>query len=104
MTIIAWNIEGLQAKIDCNSTYDLLNNHDIIILGETHTLTTFNYSLKFDNYEVHHSPAQKFTRHGRPSGGLAVLIRKDLIKHTEVIDTKTDSIIAIKIKKGGTHD
>lgn len=96
---VSWNIEGLIDKLNLQGFVDFLKSFDIITLGETFTLPTFNFEIKFDDYFYIHSPAKKFSRLGRPSGGLVVLVKKKWRKYIKVIDTKKNHIIAFKINK-----
>ena len=67
--ILSWNVEGLTDKLDQEETCEFLNTFDILCLGETFTGANFNCSIKFEDYIPLQSPAKRFSRLGRVSGG-----------------------------------
>ena len=67
-----WNIEGLRNKIDLNP--DLFEQSDLLLLTETFATTEKQLGTHF----VYHSLEKKNQKRGRPSGGLAIAIRKNL--------------------------
>ena len=94
-----WNVEGLYEKLHLPSLCEFVESLDIAGLSETFTLPGFNFSLKFPNHFALHCPATKYTKLGRPSGGIVLLIRKTLQKYIELVDTQISHVLAIKIKK-----
>ena len=94
-----WNIEGLYEKLNFEGLCDYMQTFDILGLGETFTLPGFDFSIKFPDHLGLHCPAKKYTKLGRPSGGLVLLIRKSLAKYREIVETNISHVLAIKIKK-----
>ena len=94
-----WNVEGLYEKLHMSSLCDFIQSLDIAGLGETFTLPGFDFTIKFPNHYALHCPATKYTRLGRPSGGIVLLIKKTLYKYIEIVDTQISHVLAIKIKK-----
>lgn len=99
LSCLSWNIEGLLEKINTDDFLDFIKKFDFVILGETFTLPTFNFDIKFPEFIHLHSPAKKFTRLGRPSGGLVLLLRKELQRYCTIITTTISHILAIRIDK-----
>ena len=94
-----WNVEGLYEKLHLTSLCEFIESLDIAGLSETFTLPGFDFNVKFPNHFALHCPATKYTKLGRPSGGLVLLIRKTLRKYIELVDTQISHVLAIKIKK-----
>ena len=99
LTLLSWNIESLLDKICLDGFCDFIKQFDIIGLGETYTNKNFDFSKKFNDYEVKHSPAESFSRLGRPSGGLVLLIKKSILNMIEFVETGISHIIGLRIKK-----
>ena len=96
---LSWNVEGLLEKINTDDFLEFLKKFDILILGETFTLPRFNFEIKFPEYFHEHSPAKKYNRFGRPSGGIVLLIRKELKKFCKILATNTSHVLAVRIDK-----
>ena len=94
-----WNIEGLYEKLNFDGLCDFVQTFDILGLGETFTLPGFDFGIKFPDHLALHCPAKKYTKLGRPSGGLVLLIRKTLAPFIEIVETNISHVLAIKIKK-----
>ena len=94
-----WNIEGLYEKLNFDGLCDFLQTFDVLGLGETFTLPGFDFSIKFPDHLALHCPAKKYSKLGRPSGGLVLLIRKTLAPFIEIVETNISHVLAIKIKK-----
>ena len=94
-----WNIEGLYEKLNFEGLCDFLQTFDILGLGETFTLPGFDFGVKLPDHVALHCPAKKYSKLGRPSGGLVLLIRKTLAPFIEIVETNLSHVLAIKIKK-----
>ena len=94
-----WNVEGLYEKLHLNDLCEFIASIDIIGLGETFTLAGFDFNLKFPDHFALHCPATKYSKYGRPSGGLVILIRKTLEQYIKIIDTHISHVFALKINK-----
>ena len=95
---LTWNMQSLFDKISLQGICDFIGTFDIICLCETFTLPSFDFSIKFEDFIPIHSPAEKFTTTGRPSGGLVTLIRKELEEFIQVIHTNVSHVICFKLK------
>ena len=96
---LCWNIEGLLEKLNTDDLLEFLKKFDILILGETFTLPSFNFEIKFSDYFHVHCPAKKYNRMGRPSGGIVLLIRKEIQRFCKVISSNISHILAVRIDK-----
>ena len=76
-----------------------MQTFDILGLGETFTLPGFDFGIKFPEHAALHCPAKKYSKLGRPSGGLVVLIRKNLAPFIEIVETNLSHVLAVKLKK-----
>ena len=94
-----WNVEGLYEKLHLQDLCEFIASFDIIGLGETFTLKNFDFSIKFPNHFALHCPATKYSKYGRPSGGLVILIKKTLEKYIKIVDTNISHVLALKINK-----
>ena len=66
-------------KLGLDGFCDFIKSYDIIGLGETFTNTNFDFSIKFKDFVIKHCPAENFSHLGRPSGGLVLLIKNQLV-------------------------
>ena len=94
-----WNVEGLYEKLNLDGLCEFIQSHDVIGLGETFTLPNFDFSVKFPEHFALHCPATKFSKLGRPSGGIVLLIRKTLEEYIDIVETNLSHVLAIKISK-----
>ena len=94
-----WNVEGLYEKLHLNDLCEFIESFDIIGLGETFTLPGFDFGMKFPEHHALHCPATKYSKLGRPSGGLVLLIKKKIEKFVQIIDTQISHVLAIKVNK-----
>ena len=93
------NVEGLSAKL-CESDYvEFMHQHDIFCAQETFTHENFDFSIYFKNYETFHKPAVKLKEKGRRSGGIAVFIKKMLMKYITPITCDADTVLAFHVDK-----
>ena len=99
LKFLNWNLEGLLEKINLDGFCDFINSFHIIGLGETFTNSNFDFSIKFKDFDAIHCPAEQFSHHGRPSGGLVLLVKKTLKDMVEKIETGISHVLSIKIKK-----
>ena len=99
LTFGFWNVEGLYEKLHLSDLCEFIQSLDIIGLGETFTLPGFKFDIKFPDHYALHCPATKYSKYGRPSGGIVLLIRKTLRKFIKIIDTQLSHVLAIRINK-----
>ena len=96
---LIWNMDSLFDKISLQGICDFIGSFHVACLAETFTLPNFDFNIKFDNFIQIHCPAEKFTSTGRPSGGLVVLIKKELEEYIKIIQTNISHILCFKLKK-----
>ena len=94
-----WNVEGLYEKLSFDGLCNFIQSFDILGLGETFTLPGFNFDIKFPDHLALHCPAKKYSKLGRPSGGLVLLIKKTIAPFIDIVETDLSHVLAIKIKK-----
>jgi hypothetical protein len=71
-TLGSWNIGGVHAKLRDIDIRLHLAGYDVILFQETQTIRDFT----FPSHDVWHIPGVRNEARGRPSGGLAILTRK----------------------------
>ena len=83
LNIAAWNVHGIQKKLDIVEFVDRITSFDITFLVETWYVN----NLELPNSYVYCKHASKITgkRRGRHSGGLAVVVKKNLKPGFKVI-------------------
>lgn len=72
---------------------------DILLLSETFTLPTFDFSVYFSDFITLHSPGVKLSKMGHVSGGIVMLINKKLSEYIHIIDTKFDNLLCCSLSK-----
>jgi hypothetical protein len=68
-------------------------------LTETFLDLSFDFSGVFNDYLKFHAPARKMSYHGRNSGGVLLLVRKNLEQKVKEIKLGCDNTLAIRIDK-----
>ena len=93
------NVDGLEKKLKDKSFIDLVNKHDIICLLETFIIEITNYLSFFKDCDYFFKPAIKLSEKGRPSGGVIVLVKKNVsdLLHIEHIAHNFNNIICLKM-------
>ena len=91
-----WNICGLRNKTNDIEFLNCINDVDICILVET----WLHEDIEITGFSSHHLHAEKKSnRHGRYSGGVTVLIRKDIRKHFSRVHEKCKYGVWLKTNK-----
>ena len=99
LSYLAWNVEGLLDKLEDDEFYEFITNHDICCLSETFTRFSFDFNIKFKDYIYSHCEAVKYSHMGRASGGLLMLIKKDITEFVQIIETNAQNILGIVLSK-----
>ncbi len=109
ITICTWNIQGAfskgsgeqtDVKTDFHSVKKFLHKHSIICLTETWANESTVTALSCKGYELFHSCRKtKHKNAKKESGGVAVLIRKDLTPHIKINKSLSDDILWIKVNQ-----
>ena len=87
-------------KVKDSSFLNLINNYHIVCLYETFIIDIEIVKDVIKDAEVFFKPAVKLSQHGRPSGGVIIII-KNLIKKVfsiNMINHDFDNIVCIKLK------
>ena len=96
---MCWNIEGLLGKMLDPDFVEYITSFDICCLCETFTSNLFDFNIHFKDFLVFHCPAVKFTRKGRASGGVILLIKNSLADYVQCIDTHIESVLCVRFSK-----
>ena len=76
ISVISWNMHG-DALNKRPVIEEFLRNHDVLCLQEHFLIECNKELLEFpDSHVLYFSPAKRLLSHGRPSGGIATLVRK----------------------------
>lgn len=95
---MTYNIEGLRNVYDCEIRA-YIEKFDIVLLVETFSVTF--PSLIFPLYDVFLSPGLKVSDAvtGRLSGGVALLVKKEISHFVERVETEYDNCVVLKLAK-----
>ena len=82
VSILSYNIHGLENKCLFTEFFEYVKSHDVIVLLETHICNDkiANFEHYFNNYYLYWKPAIKNSRYGRASGGSMIGVHKELCK------------------------
>ena len=96
-TFLHWNIEGLKQKIFDKEFISFVTSYNFVCLVETFVETlSFN---PFTGYETFYAPSVKWTRDGRPSGGVLCLIRQELLPFVKQVKVNVGNVLLFIIDK-----
>ena len=96
------NVCGLKSKLSCPELHEYISSYDIIGMAETKFKeidVTFNDYHTIENipgYSFYHK-ARK-SRHGKVSGGIAIIIKNSIKEKVEIVETDNDYILWCKFK------
>ena len=93
------NVENLIAKLNEPDFVSYIKSFDIFCTLKAFTGSHFDFSTYFQDYSVFHAPAEKLSRQGRKSDGVALLIRKVLMQYVTYIECCYDNMICFKLAK-----
>ena len=98
LRILSYNIAGLLPKLDNVAFVNYITSFDLVRLTQTYVASEFESNL-FKDLGVFVAKAEKLSYHGRYSGGVIVLVRKDFVPFGERIYFDVDNIVLLRIKK-----
>lgn len=76
--VFLWNVHGVGNFFNCQpDEWEFLRQFDVVCLTETWSVGDFQLPSLLGDYSCFYSPALKVVPKGRPSGGLAILVRRD---------------------------
>ena len=84
LKIIVWNIQGLSDKLESKSMLHLISKFDIIIFLETMKLDSYIPDIGDYTYK-HFQRKHQNKRARKPSGGIGILIKTDLVRHVSIV-------------------
>ena len=96
-TFLHWNIEGLRQKVFDKDFISFVTSYNFVCLVET-----FVENLSFNpfcGYETFYAPSVKWTKEGRPSGGVLCLIRHELLPFVTEVRVNVTNILMFIIDK-----
>ena len=98
MKFLCYNIHGLIPKLEDSDFVNFVTMYDFVSFTETFLPNELDESVfpKFDKYV---SKARKFTKRGRHSGGVVVLVKKCYSKYVKRIDTQIENTVVLRISK-----
>ena len=103
--LMHWNIEGVISEVYGNKLEDeevlaVINKHDLIAITETHA--SERTKLDIPGFRVKSIVRKKSQRAKRYSGGIAFAVREELEENIEVINSDSENIMWVKIKRFGS--
>ncbi|KAL5243328.1 hypothetical protein ACI65C_010738 [Semiaphis heraclei] len=99
INILFWNCDGIQHKLNELNTFSKQNNIHIILLQETRI--NHNTPFKLPNYFTYRQDRPPKPR-TPPSGGTAILVRKNIVHSHDPLQTAMDST-SITIQLGNDN-
>ena len=98
LRILSYNNAGLLPKLDNVAFVNYITSFDLVCLTETYVASEFESNL-FKDFGVFVAKAKKLSYHGRYSGGVIVLVRKDFVPFVERMYLDVDNVVVLRIKK-----
>ena len=90
LQILSYNNAGLLPKLDNVAFVNYITSFDLVCLTETYVASEFESNL-FKDFGVFVAKAKKLSYHGRYSGGVIILVRKDFVPFVERIYLDVDN-------------
>ena len=78
---------------------DYVSSFDVVCLFETFLNSPFSPPERWSKFCPFSCPAVKLSRHGRSSGGVVVLIRKEFRDFVSRVDVSCDHVVVLKFAK-----
>ena len=86
-------MRGLETQAGDDDFIEHLNKFDVIVLTETHLDREFDTEVKFPNYIARQAPGVRLSRLGRVSGGVMLLVHKELDPYTTFLELKEPNVL-----------
>ena len=97
VSFLLYNVGDVASKVcDCDWV-KYVELFDFVTLTETFIDNDFDLSGVFYDFIKFVCPAVKLSYHGRRSGGLLVMVKKQLAKFVERISVDCDNVIVLKL-------
>lgn len=95
LKFLCWNVNGLNEKTQDKLFDKYLENNDFIFLVET----WLNKPIQISNYYCYSKNRTKTKIHGRHSGGITAIIKKELHDGIKILENNSDIFVCIKLDK-----
>ncbi len=109
LSILTWNMEGHKIRNSDDGNVNKMNvmyikkmfcSHEIICLSETWTNSITECNIYLQGYEPFcQSRTEKHVKSNRESGGLAILVKNNILKYVQRQPTASENTIWLKIDK-----
>ena len=98
-SFLLYNIAGLVSKLSDADWMAYVESFDFVTLTETFIDENFYLSHVFTDYVKFVSPAIKLSHQGRRSGGILVMVRKNMSSFVQEIGVQYHNIVVLKLSK-----
>ena len=95
---LTYNVSGLLSKLDSAAFVNYITSFDFVCLTETYIASDFDSDL-FRDLGIFVAKAKKLSSHGRLSGGVLVLVRKQFLPFVERMHVDVDNVVVLRMKK-----
>ena len=95
---MTYNVSGLLSKLDNAAFVNYITYFDFVCLTETYIASDFDSHL-FRDLGIFVAKAKNLSSHGRLSGGVLVLVRKQFLPFVERMHVDVDNVIVLRMKK-----
>ena len=92
-------IAGFVSKLSDADWMTYFESFDFVTLTETFIDENFEFSHVFTDYVKFLSPAIKLSHQGRRSGGILVMVRKNMFGFVQEIGVQCDNMLVLKLSK-----
>ena len=96
-SFLLWNVNGLFSKLKNADFCSYVSSFDFVCFVET-WLDEYDCDI-FNEHKPFYDPAFKLSKHGRRSGGVVCLIKKELIPFVKKIDVNYPNVCVFVIDK-----
>jgi len=95
MSLLSLNVCGLKSKVNCPEFTNYLNDFSIIGLQET-KLNDLDH-VELEQFDIFYKN-RSINKHRR-SGGIALLVKKNISKYVTILETKSKLVIWFVVSK-----
>lgn len=94
-----YNVECLVTKLSDIAFVNYVENFDFVCLTETFLDNNFDFNSIFLNHAKYPAPAKKLSVHGRKSGGVLLMVKKQLDQFVKEIKIECDNASVLRLDK-----
>ena len=95
---MTYNVSGLLSELDNAAFVNYITSFDFVCLTETYIASDFDSDL-FRDFGIFVAKAKKLSSHGRLSGGVLVLLRKQFLPFVKRMHVGVDNVVVLGMKK-----